>query len=52
MTAAKLWDLLCTCFKPYSLEEYIRAYGPKDHKELEDLERKWLTSNSFYNKSQ
>jgi hypothetical protein len=52
MTAAKLWDLICTCFRPPTLEEYIRSGSPRDHKELEELERKWIENRSFYNRLQ
>ena len=52
MTTAKLWDLITTCFRTPTLEEYIRAASPRDHKELEDLERKWLYGSSFYNRLQ
>ena len=37
----ELWRNLQSWFKPYSLEDFIRDYDPKDHHDLEQAERLW-----------
>jgi hypothetical protein len=52
MKVAELWQRVLDSVRPYTFEDYVREYGPRDHKELEDLERKWSQSGGWFNKSQ
>ena len=47
-----MWQRVQEFFQPYTFEQYVRDYGPKDHKELEQLERSWLRASNWFNKSQ
>lgn len=38
---SELWRNLQNMLRPYSLEDFIRDYDPKDHYELEQAERLW-----------
>ena len=37
----ELWLNLQHLFRPYSLEDFINDYQPKDHQDLERAERLW-----------
>jgi hypothetical protein len=52
MKVADMWQRILEFVRPYTFEDYIKEYGPKDHKELEDLEKRWLTSSNWFNRSQ
>lgn len=52
MRVADMWQRIQEFVRPYNFEDYVREYGPKDHKELEELEKNWLRSNYWFNRSQ
>jgi hypothetical protein len=55
MKPASSWWRFFHIFKPYTFEDFINEYKPKDHKELEDVERRWfrnLEASSRFSKMQ
>lgn len=52
MRVADLWHRVLDFLKPYTFEDYVKDYGPQDHKELEQLEKNWLRASTWFNRSQ
>jgi hypothetical protein len=55
MKPAEMMQRLQEWFTPYTFEDFINDYGPKTHKELEQLERLWFQQvkvSGWFNSSQ
>lgn len=41
-------------FKPYTFQDFVEEYDPKDHRDLKELEQRWnaMQSAKFFPKAQ
>ena len=43
---SELWKRVRDLFQPYTFQDFIEDYDPKDHRDLKTLEQRWQDINS------
>lgn len=50
---SELWKRIRDFVQPYSFQDFVEEYDPKDHRDLKELEQRWtsISSAKFFPKA-